>query len=95
LGELMWRVDGWAPGLGLAPGVAVLPHHATLSKRWAVDLMRAALPPMVALVGLDDSTAMLLPQASVHGPGQVTLYMPQGPAAYSAGAVVPLRPQLS
>jgi cyanophycinase len=94
LAELMWRVDGWAPGLGLAPGVAVLPHHATLSRRWAVDHMRALLPPAVALVGLDDSTALLLPEARVYGAGQVTLYLPPGPAAYPAGALVPLRPLL-
>jgi cyanophycinase len=90
LGEQMWRVDGWAAGLGLAPGLAILPHHATLSRRWAVAEMRAALPKGVTLVGLDDSTAVLLPEGKVLGIGQVTVYGREGLTAYAASEVVPL-----
>lgn len=91
LGEQMWRFDGWAPGLGLAPGLAVLPHHATLAKRWAVDSMRATLAPGVTLVGIDDSTALLLPDGLVLGAGAVTVYGRNAAAVYTAGARVALQ----
>jgi cyanophycinase len=94
LAEQLWRFDGWASGLGLASGLAVVPHHATLSKRWAIGHMLATLPPGVTLIGLDDSTALLLPEALVLGAGAVTAYGRQGPVAYGAGAHVPLRPLL-
>jgi cyanophycinase len=94
LAEQMWRYDGWVPGLGLAPGLAVLPHHATLSKRWATAHMAATLPPGLTLVGIDDSTALLLPEALVLGAGQVTVYARDGVRAYSPGAHVLLRPAL-
>lgn len=94
LGGQLWRFDGWTPGLGLAPGLAVLPHHATLSKRWSIAYMQATLPPGVTLIGIDESTALLLPQAKVLGIGQVTVYAPPGPLAYPPGAQVPLRPLL-
>jgi cyanophycinase len=91
LGEQMWRFDGWTPGLGLAPALAVLPHHATLAKRWAVAHMRATLAPGVTLVGIDDSTALLLPEGLVLGAGEVTVYGRDGAAAYTAGARILLR----
>ncbi len=94
LGAQMWRFDGWVSGLGLAPGLAVLPHHATLSKRWATAHMLATLPPGVTLVGIDESTALLLPDALVLGAGQVTVYGAHGPTTYSAGVRVPWRPRL-
>jgi len=90
LGAWLWRFDGWTEGLGLAPGVAVLPHHATLAARWDAHAMAAALPPGVTLVGIDDATALLLPEAQVLGLGQVTVYGPGGPKAYAAGAEVAL-----
>lgn len=95
LGAQMWRFDGWVPGLNLAPGLAVLPHHATLSKRWAVDHMRAALAPGVTLVGVDDATALLLPEGLVLGAGAVTVYGREGVEVYTVGARVALRPLLS
>ena len=95
LGQVFWRVEHWAPGLGLALGVAVLPHHATLSRRWAVDAMRALLPPGITLLGIDDATAAVLPEGRVVGMGQVSVYGPAGPTAHAPGAVMPLRPRLT
>jgi cyanophycinase len=89
LGAQLWRFDGWVPGLGLAPGVAVLPHHATLSARWDAPAMAASLPPGVTLVGIDEATALLLPEGRVVGTGEVTVYGPGGPQAFAPGAVVP------
>jgi cyanophycinase len=88
LGEQLWRFDGWTAGLGLAPGLAVLPHHATLAARWNGPAMAAALPAGVTLVGIDEATALLLPERIVLGVGQVTVYGPAGPVTYAPGATV-------
>lgn len=95
LGGWLWRFDGWTPGLGLAPGLAVLPHHATLAARWNGPAMAAALPVGVTLVGVDEATALLLPEARVVGIGQVTVYGPDGVTAYAPGAEVMLAPRLT
>ncbi len=96
LGEQLWRFDGWIPGLGLAPGLAVLPHHATLSARWNAPAMALSLPAHVALVGIDEATALLLPEGRVIGAGLVTVYTPAGPQAYEPGTILPpLAPRLA
>jgi cyanophycinase len=95
LGSWLWRFDGWTAGLGLAPGLAVLPHHATLAARWNGPAMAAALPDGVTLVGIDEATALLLPEARVLGTGQVTVYGPGGVTVYDPGAEVLLRPRLN
>lgn len=88
-GGKMWTPgEGWRDGLGLVPGVAVVPHHATVSHRWGASQMAATLEPRVTLVGVDEATALLLPDHLVLGEGEVTVYTPE-PAAYSSGAVVP------
>ncbi len=96
LGEWLWRFDGWVPGLNLAPGLAVLPHHATLSARWGGERMAASLPAGVTLVGIDDSTALILPSLQVVGAGQVTVYGADGPRVFAAGtqAELPRPPAL-
>jgi hypothetical protein len=50
--------------------------------------MAAALPPGVTLVGIDEATALLLPEGLVLGVGQVTVYGPEGPRAYGPGDTV-------
>ena len=93
LGQRLWRFDGWIDGLGLAPGLAILPHHATLAARWNAPAMAAGLPTGVKLVGIDEATALFLPEAQVLGAGQVTVYSPAGPQAYASGATVELLPR--
>ena len=88
LGERLWRFDGWIDGLGLAPGLAVLPHHATLAARWNAPAMAAALPAGVRLVGIDEATALLLPDALVLGVGRVTLHGPGEPRVFEPGEIV-------
>ena len=53
------------------------------------------LPPGVTLVGIDDATALLLPEAQVLGTGHVTVYGPGEPRAYDPGAEVELTPRLT
>jgi len=90
-GGQMWRFDGWTPGLNLVPWLAVLPHHATMSARWDAPRMAASLPAGVTLVGIDEATALLLPEGRVLGVGEVTIYIDGGPQAYASGAMVPLQ----
>ena len=63
-------------GLGLVPGVCVLPHHDTFGESWAPELKRWL--PDTILIGIDEETGMLgsTPQGTweVHGKGAVTLY---------------------
>jgi len=87
----MWRFDGWTPGLNLVPSLAVLPHHATMSARWDARRMAASLPAGVTLVGIDEATALLLPEGRVLGVGEVTIYAEEGPQAYENSALVPLQ----
>jgi cyanophycinase len=61
----------FAPGLGLVPRVAVVPHFATGGHRW-----QAADPPAGAiLLGIDERTAALWDGDGwrVTGPGRVTV----------------------
>jgi cyanophycinase len=90
LGGQMWRFDGWTPGLSLVPHVAVIPHHTTVAARWDAPRLAATLPEGVTLVGIDEATALVLPEGRVLGVGQVTVYGPDGPRAYAAEDEVPL-----
>lgn len=50
LGEVMRWGGGWEPGLGLVPGVAVLPHHANRLPN--LMAARAGLPEEVVALGI-------------------------------------------
>lgn len=91
MGARCWGFgDGWLEGWGLVPGVAVIPHHASLAARWGAENMRRDLPDEVTLLGIDEATAAYGDGAGawrVVGPGQVTVY-PAGdtdPAAHDSG----------
>lgn len=90
LGQAFWRVDQWAPGLGLAAGLAVLPHHATLAKRWDVDHLRATVPAGLTIAGIDDATALVLPSGLILGAGTVTVYSADHVTVHKPGSLVPL-----
>jgi cyanophycinase len=90
LGSQFWRFDGWTAGLGLEPHLAVLPHHATLAARWHAASMAASLPAGLTLVGIDEATALLIPEGRVLGVGQVTVYAAAGAQVYGPGDSVPL-----
>ncbi|MGH2522736.1 MAG: Type 1 glutamine amidotransferase-like domain-containing protein [Anaerolineales bacterium] len=85
LGGQTWRFDAWTPGLGLIPNVAVIPHHATLATRWNAAHRAASLPAGVTLVGIDEATALLLPEGRVLGEGNVTVYGGEGVRVYGGG----------
>jgi cyanophycinase len=64
----LWTVDGasraetWYPALGLVPGVAVLPHFDRWMARMGDPTLKqlaASLPDGVALIGVDEDTALV------------------------------------
>jgi len=50
--------------------------------------MATSLPAGVTLVGIDEATALLLPDGRVLGVGEVTVYGSEGIRAYGEGEVV-------
>jgi cyanophycinase len=89
MGARCWGFeDGWLEGWGLAPGVAVIPHHASLAARWGAENMRRGLASEIALLGIDEATAAYGDGGGswrVVGPGQVTVYTADEIIAYSNG----------
>ena len=90
-GERMWAPgEGWRKGLGLVPGIAVIPHHANLAARWNAESMRASLDRGVILVGIDEATALVGPPWQVVGQGEVAVYRRQKPSIFKDGQIVEL-----
>ena len=88
LGGQMWAPgEGWRTGLGLIPKLVIVPHHATVSHRWNAPKMAETVAPGVTVVGVDESTALLLPDQLVIGAGEVTVYTPD-PIAFAADTIV-------
>lgn len=64
-----------APGLGVLPGIAILPHFDRFVPRPAAPVLRLAMSPPegVALLGIDELTALVgtWPRLEVKGKGRV------------------------
>jgi len=77
-----------APGVGLVPGAAVLPHYSGRRDEWL-----RALPAELGVLGIPESTGLLLMEAddpstggTVLGAGKVTrLRTPEGPPPMGGG----------
>ncbi len=90
-GGRMWAPgEGWCEGLGLLPGFAVIPHHAKLAALWNAEQMHASLPKGVALLGIDEATALLGPPWQVLGAGKVAVYKTAKPEIFTEGQLVEL-----
>lgn len=77
LGRVFWMGGAWEPGLGLAPQLAIIPHHALVQMRLSPERLLAELPAGVTVVGIDDLTYVTwTPEDtySVSGRGEVTVY---------------------
>jgi len=101
--EFVWDGAGWELGLGLVRGIAVLPHYERIAARFPPERLGRDLPESMALVGIEDATALLLEwpsygsadhltgaQARVIGADAVTLYHAQGLHTYADGATFQL-----
>lgn len=86
MGDRMWWNSMWAVGLGMAPKVAVLPHHRTSG-----DLLpRAGLGRLGILVvlGIAEATACVSEYGNVWnvvGQGKVAVYRDQSARVYGPG----------
>lgn len=65
----------YRPGLGLVPGVAVLPHFETFGHRWVASAKAAAPRDDVVLLGIDERSAAVWHDGAWRslGPGAVTV----------------------
>ena len=94
MGSLMRRPQGggWVEGLGIVPGVAVLPHHerspdpAETSRQ-----LQSQVPAGLTVLGIDARTGCLGQPGSwrVVGLGKVTVYRGSDWQAYSSGESLP------
>lgn len=75
------------PGLGILPGVCILPHHARYGKNWAPRL-RAQMPGLT-LLGIDEQTGVIDDGEDgawrVYGLGSTTVYCEGDVSVYRAG----------
>lgn len=77
----------WVPALGLAPRIAVLPHHEHAQPANVVPL-RASLDPSVAILGIPTATACVSEDGNgwqVLGASAVTLYRNDDTTAFPPG----------
>jgi cyanophycinase len=85
----------YAPGLGLVPAVAVIPHFDTFGRAW-VPAARAAAPREdVVLVAIDERSAAVWQEGvwRAFGPGGVTVIAGGGERRGEAGQVLDGIPQ--
>ncbi|MBN1963395.1 MAG: Type 1 glutamine amidotransferase-like domain-containing protein [Anaerolineae bacterium] len=77
LGGAFWLSGAWETGLGLAPHLAILPHHQIVQMRLPPERLLAELPPGITVIGIDDATALIgYPDDTyqAEGEGHVTVY---------------------
>ena len=80
---------GWGPALGLAPHVAVLPHHDHMAPINNLASLRAGLDIRIAILGIPTATACVSEDGSDWqelGAGPVTVYQENDAATYLPGS---------
>ena len=80
-----------APGIGVVPGVALIPHFDTFGAGWVESALAGASEAVAALLGVDERSACLWDGSRwlSTGPGAVTLIDTRGTAArFEAGEAV-------
>ena len=83
--------DRWVEGLGIAPGICVLPHHERRDpSETAAELARSA-PPGTTYLGIDARTGVLggADNWLVTGFGKVTVYRDNDYAVFASGDRIP------
>ena len=83
------RADEWVPGLGIANGICVLPHHERSNPEQVAEQIQERLSDSLTILGIDAQTACLGGEGNwrVTGHGKVTVYRPQGWEQYQAGEI--------
>ncbi len=79
-------------GLGLLPGLCVLPHHNGFGASWAPQLQ--ALLPALTLLGIDEGTTVISEADGwrVYGGGGATVYRDGAITRWASGAWLRLGP---
>jgi cyanophycinase-like exopeptidase len=73
LGAVYWLGDAWEEGLGIAPHLAILPHHEHVQMRFSPERLMADLPEGITLLGVDEATAVIChPEGTYEVAGQGT-----------------------
>ena len=89
LGERMRFRGEWSAGLGLARGIAVLPHHERSDPERVAAELAGALPAGVTALGIDGATGCVSEGAGWRalGAGKVARYRAGAWARFGAGEV--------
>ncbi len=85
--DYYWDSGAWEKGLGVLKNIVVMPHYEHIAGRFSPERLRQNLPEGYILVGLDDSTGVIIngQQARVAGPEVVTVIGASGEQEYTAG----------
>ena len=90
MGEYMWspRRGEWVEGLGVCPGVGVLPHHEGRDPAEVAASLKGALPEGVDVLGIDAQSGCVMKEGQweVLGEGGVTVYRGDGWSRHAAGS---------
>jgi cyanophycinase len=86
-GRFLQSPIGWEDGLGLVPGIVVMPHYDAIPETLVAPLVLAA-PAGVLVVGIDEDTAVVGRDGSwqVHGRGRVTVWRGRRRDRHRAGS---------
>jgi len=77
LGGAYWLGGVWERGLGLAPHLAIVPHHEFVQMRLPADRLLDGIPEGVTAIGIDDLTYITWTPENTYevmGRGEVTVY---------------------
>ena len=82
-----WDGGLWEPGVGLLHGIAVLPHHERVAKRFPPERLRRGLPETTVLLGLEDACGVEFDatQGRPLGAMPLTVYRADGTTVYPDG----------
>jgi cyanophycinase-like exopeptidase len=81
----------WSAGLGLMPGIGVIPHYDRFGPE-RTSARVAEAPPGLIVLGIDEDTVMLRANqesAQVLGRGTVTVWRDGQPTTFSSGEIIP------
>ena len=88
-GRFLQSPIGWEDGLGLVPGIVVMPHYDAIPEALIAPLVLAA-PDGVLVVGIDENTAVVGRDGAwqVQGRGRVTVWRGRRRERHRAGSSV-------
>ena len=93
MGSMMRRPQsgGWIEALGLAPGVAVMPHHEKRDPAATSKELQNQVPAELTVLGIDARSGCLGSPGNwkAIGSGKVTVYRGSDWAVYQSGQMLP------